>query len=95
MREFDLPVRRNIPQWIIILTMFMILVNIVLVNGAYLGSSIDVSGALGTVSEDIMMAFYACSTGMVVANPLVQKIRQIMTSKHSCFQTWLYRHCSA
>lgn len=81
MREFDLPVRRNIPQWIIILTMFMILVNIVLVNGAYLGSSIDVSGALGTVSEDIMMAFYACSTGMVVANPLVQKIRQIMTSK--------------
>lgn len=81
MRRIELPVRRYIPQWMVMLTMFMILVNIVLVNGAYLGSSIDVSGALGTTSEDITMAFYACSIGMVVANPLVQKVRQIMTTK--------------
>lgn len=81
MGEFELPVRRYIPRWMVMLTMLMILLNIVLVNGAYLGSSIDVSGALGVTSEDITMAFYACSIGMVVSNPLVRKVREIMTSK--------------
>ena len=81
MRKIILPTRSWCPQWLSLTTMFLILLSVVLVNGAYLGSSIDVSGSLGTTSEDIMMAYYACSVGMVVANPLVQKMRQVLTSK--------------
>ncbi|MEE0978767.1 MAG: MFS transporter [Muribaculaceae bacterium] len=81
MREISMPKRKWVPKWIGVITLFLILLNIVLVNGAYLGSSVDVSSALGSVNEDIMMSFYACSVGMVIANPLVQKVRQIMTTK--------------
>lgn len=81
MKKLKLPVRSWVPQSLSLFTLFMLLLSVVLVNGAYLGSSIDVSGSLGTTSEDIMMAYYACSVGMVVANPLVQKIRQVLTSK--------------
>lgn len=76
-----MPIRRWVPEWVGLTTMLLILLNIVLVNGTYLGSAVDVSGSLGSTNEDIMMAFYACSVGMVIANPLVQKVRQMMTTK--------------
>ena len=77
----NVPVRPWVPQWVALGMMFLILLSVLMINGAYVGSSIDVSGALGTTREDIMMAYYACSVGMVVANPFVQKIRQMLTSK--------------
>ena len=77
----DVPVRPWVPQWLALGVMFLILLSVLMLNGAYVGSSIDVSGALGTTREDVMMAYYACSVGMVVANPFVQKIRQMLTSK--------------
>lgn len=77
----NVPVRSWVPQWVAMGVMFLILLTVLMINGAYLGSSIDVSGALGTTREEVLMAYYACSVGMVVANPLVRKVRQILTSK--------------
>lgn len=81
MRYVELPTRSWVPQWVGLLTMFLIMTSVVLVNGTYVGSSVDISGALGTTSEDIMMAYYATSVGVVAANPLVHRIRKAVTSK--------------
>ena len=53
----NVPVRPWVPQWVALGMMFLILLSVLMINGAYVGSSIDVSGALGTTREDIMMAY--------------------------------------
>jgi len=58
-----------------------ILIPVMMLNGTYSGASINVSGALGVLTEDISMAYYAASVGMAVAYPITAKIRAIATTK--------------
>lgn len=81
MAQTKLPVRRWIPKWLGIVTAFMVMIPILMINGTYTGCSIDISGALGILSEDISMAYYSASAGMAVAYPLIPKIRSIVTTK--------------
>lgn len=81
MVKLNLPTRPWVPQWLGILTMFIVLFPIMLLNGAYTGSMVEVSNTLGVLSEDITMAYYSASVGMAVAYPIVPKIRAVVTPK--------------
>lgn len=81
MVKLDLPTRKGVPQWVGVLIMFIVLLPITMLNGTYTGSVIEVSGTLGILSEDIMMAYYASAVGMAVAYPIVPMVRKAMTSK--------------
>lgn len=81
MAKLDLPTRPWVPQWLGILTMFTVILPISMLNGAYTGSMVEVSGTLGIMSEDISMAYYATSAGMAIAYPLVLKVRAVITPK--------------
>lgn len=81
MVKLALPLRPGVPQWLGIITMFVILLPIMLLNGAYTGSMVEVSNTLGVLSEDITMAYYSASVGMAVAYPIVPKFRAVITSK--------------
>lgn len=81
MVTLNLPTRSWVPQWLGILTMFIVLFPIMLLNGAYTGSMVEVSNTLGVLSEDITMAYYSASVGMAVAYPIVPKIRAVATPK--------------
>lgn len=81
MTTLNLPTRPWAPQWLGILTMFIVLFPIMLLNGAYTGSMVEVSNTLGVLSEDITMAYYSASVGMAVAYPIVPKIRAVVTTK--------------
>ena len=50
-------------------------------NGAYTGSTVDVSNTLGVLSEDMTMAYYSTSAGLAMAYPVIRKIRDAATSK--------------
>lgn len=52
-----------------------------MVNGSYIGSSIDISSALGVLSEDINMAYYAASVGMAISYLLIPRIWPVATTK--------------
>lgn len=77
----DLPTRSWVPRWLGIVTMFVVILPATMLNGAYVGSSVDVSGTLGILSEDITMAYYSVSAGMAVAYPIVPKVRACITPK--------------
>lgn len=79
--QLSIPVRPWVPRWLGIFTAFMVMLPVMLINGAYTGNILDVSGSLGVLSEDISMAYYAASAGMAVAYPIVPKIRGIITTK--------------
>lgn len=81
MVKLTLPTRPWVPQWLGILTMFIVMLPIIMLNGAYTGSMVEVSNTLGILSEDITMAYYATSVGMAVAYPIVPKIRAVVTPK--------------
>lgn len=73
--------RSWVPRWLCIATIFIVLIPIIMINGAYVGSSLDISGAMGILSEDISMAYYAASLGMAASYPLIYKIRPFVTTK--------------
>lgn len=77
----NIPVRKWVPGWLGIITAFVVMMPVILINGAYTGNIIDISGSLGVLSEDISMAYYSTSAGMAVAYPLVPKFRTILTTK--------------
>lgn len=77
----SIPVRQWVPPWLGIVTAFVVLFPIMLINGTYTGNIMDVSNSLGVLNEDISMAYYSASAGMAVAYPLVPKIRTILTTK--------------
>lgn len=81
MTKLDLPIRPWVPQWLGIVTLFMVMLPIMMLNGAYTGSITEVSNTLGILSEDISMGYYATSAGMAVAYPIVPKIRSVITTK--------------
>lgn len=77
----SIPFRKWVPGWLRVVAALIIMTPIMLINGAYTGSSVDISGALGILSEDISMAYYAAAAGMAVAYPLIPKVRQVVTTK--------------
>lgn len=77
----NLPTRPWVPQWLGIVTVFVIILPVILLNGAYTGSMVEVSNTLGILNEDITMAYYATSVGMAVAYPIVPKILAVITPK--------------
>ncbi|MEG2756298.1 MAG: MFS transporter, partial [Mucinivorans sp.] len=79
--KLNLPTRPWVPQWLGIVTMFVVILPTVMLNGAYTGSMVEVSNTLGVLSEDITLGYYAASVGMAVAYPIVPKIRAVVTPK--------------
>lgn len=45
-----------------ILTAFVIMLPVILINGAYTGSAVEISSTLGVLGEDIRMAYYATAS---------------------------------
>lgn len=72
--RLDLPLRRGFPQWAGILTSFIVILPVSMMNGAYTGSALEISNTLGAMSEDVMMAYYCASAGMAIAYPVVPKV---------------------
>lgn len=81
MVALNLPLRPWVPQWLGIVVAFVIILPVSMLNGAYTGSMQEVSSALGVLSEDITMGYYATSAGMAVAYPIVTKINTNLTPK--------------
>lgn len=75
------PFRSWVPSWLKAVVALTILVPVMIVNGAYSGSNIDISSFLGILSEDINMAYYSTSVGMAIAYLVVPKVRPIATTK--------------
>ncbi|WP_165020620.1 MFS transporter [Dysgonomonas sp. ZJ279] len=75
------PFRGWVPFWLKTVVAFIILIPVLLINGAYTGSNIDVSSYLGVLSEDINMAYYASSAGMAIAYLIIPKVKPIATTK--------------
>ena len=55
----SVPIRPWVPRWLGILTAFVIMLPVILINGAYTGSAVEISSTLGVLGEDIRMAYYA------------------------------------
>ncbi|MCL1933070.1 MAG: MFS transporter [Candidatus Azobacteroides sp.] len=75
------PFRSWVPVGLKATVAIIILIPIMLVNGAYTGSNIDISGFLGVISEDINFAYYAASAGMAIGYLVIPKVRPIATVK--------------
>src|SRR5215475_10227695 len=75
------PFREWVPVWLKAVVGVTILIPIMLINGAYTGSNIDISGFLGVLSEDINMAYYASSAGMAIGYLVTPKVRPVATVK--------------
>ncbi|MDR3327678.1 MAG: MFS transporter [Prevotellaceae bacterium] len=91
--------RKNVPQWLKVATAVLILIPILMVNGAYTGSSVDISGALGVLSEDINIAYFATSAGLAISHPLIPQLRGVATTKNTilfslCVQIALSAICA-
>lgn len=81
LEALNVPTRPWVPRWLGLVTAFAILLPAILINGAYTGDIIEVSGALGVMAEDIRMAYYATSAGMAIAYPIIPKLRTVITTK--------------
>lgn len=81
LNQINVPIRPWVPRWLGLVTAFVVMLPIILINGAYTGDIIEVSGSLGVLSEDIRMAYYATSVGMAVAYPIIPKLRPVITTK--------------
>ena len=81
LQALNVPIRPWMPKWLGFITAMVVMLPVVLINGAYTGDITEVSGTLGVLSEDIRMAYYATSVGMAVSYPLIPKIRSVLTTK--------------
>ncbi len=79
--RLDLPLRKGLPGWMGIVTMFMVAIPVMMINGTYTGSLQEVSGTLGALTEDITMGYYAASTGMAIVYPILNKVMDRVTQK--------------
>lgn len=80
-RSLGLPVRRWVPGWLAVAALFIVILPVLMVNGAYTGSMLEVSNTLGTNTEDITMAYYAASAGMAIGYPIVPKVLSAFPAK--------------
>ena len=87
MRELGLPVRKWVPNWLALISIFIIILPITMLNGSYTGSMLEVSNTLGTNTEDITMGYYAASAGMAIAYPIVPNV--LSQSSFFCSPIWL------
>lgn len=85
------PFKPWVPSWLQIVVAFLILLPVMMINGAYIGSNVDVSSYLGVISEDINMAYYSCSVGMAVAYLIVPKIRVVLNTKTTIIMDLLFQ----
>ena len=81
MRELGLPVRKWVPNWLALISIFIIILPITMLNGSYTGSMLEVSNTLDTNTEDITMGYYAASAGMAIAYPIVPKVLSAFSVK--------------
>lgn len=81
MRELGLPLRKWVPNWLALISIFIIILPITMLNGSYTGSMLEVSSTLGTNTEDITMGYYAASAGMAIAYPIVPKVLSAFSVK--------------
>lgn len=72
--KLGLPVRQWVPNWLAVVSLFIIILPVTMLNGLYTGSMLEVSSTMGIYSEDITMGYYAASAGMAIAYPIVPKI---------------------
>ena len=77
----QLPVRRWVPDWLGVVSLFAVMLPVTILNGSYTGSMLEMSNTLGTNTEDITMGYYAASAGMAIAYPIVPKILGALSSK--------------
>ena len=80
-RELEIPIRPWVPDIVGIITVFIIIMPIAMLNGTYTGSMVEVSNTLGVYTEDITIGYYAASAGMAVSYPIVPKILNAFSSK--------------
>jgi hypothetical protein len=80
-RELGMPLRSWVPNWLGIALIFIIIIPVLMLNGSYTGSLVQVSNTLGTNTEDITMAFYAAAAGMAVAYPITPKVLAALSAK--------------
>ena len=73
----SVPIRPWVPRWLGIVTAFVVMLPIILINGAYTGNITEVSGTLGVLSEDISMAYYGCHTDITIPYEELGSIRVI------------------
>ena len=73
MKELEAPVRQWVPDWLGLISIFIVILPVTMLNGSYTGSMLEVSNTLGTNSEDITMGYYAASAGMAIAYPIIPK----------------------
>lgn len=81
MQEIGLPVRKWVPDWLGVVVIFIVILPVILLNGSYTGSMLEVSSTLGTYSEDITMGYYATSAGMAIAYPIIPKVVSCLSKK--------------
>lgn len=81
LQALNAPIRPWVPHWLGFITAMVIMLPVVLINGAYTGDITEVSGTLGVLSEDIRMAYYATAVGMAVSYPFIPKLRSVVTTK--------------
>lgn len=79
--RLELPTRKGVPQWLGLVTMFLIFIPASMMNGAYTGTMVEVSGTLGILSEDITMGYYAATVGMCIVYPIIPRLRVGLTPK--------------
>ncbi|MDR0939688.1 MAG: MFS transporter [Mediterranea sp.] len=81
MKELGIPVRDWVPDWLGTVTIFAAVLPVMMLNGSYTGSMVEVSGTLGTNAEDITMGFYSAAAGMAVGYPLVPRVLSAVSAK--------------
>jgi MFS family permease len=77
----EVPMRRWVPDWLGVTAIFLVILPVTMLNGAYTGSMVEVSNTLGTNAEDITMGFYAASAGMAVSYPIAAKMLAAFSAK--------------
>ena len=80
-QRLDLPLRHGLPSWVGVVTMFLVAIPVMMINGTYTGSIQEVSGTLGVLSEDITMGYYAASAGMALVYPILNIVMGRVTQK--------------
>jgi len=82
MKELEAPVRQWVPDWLGLISIFIVILPVTMLNGSYTGSMLEVSNTLGTNSEDITMGYYAASAGMAIAYPIIPSTVPFLPEKH-------------
>ena len=70
-----------VPKPVQLLLIFSLMVPLLTINGIYTSNIGEMTGSLGIMTDDLMMANYAAMIGMAVAFPLLLRVKQYFKSK--------------